>query len=39
MSAPRHGLAVVAEGKRVHLVAGGPQAGFSFSGAHELLRL
>ena len=35
----RHGLAVVAEGKRVHLVAGGPQPGFSFSDAHEVLEL
>jgi len=35
----RHSLAVVAEGKRIHLIAGGPQPGFSFSGAHELLRL
>jgi hypothetical protein len=39
MSVPRHGLAVVAEGKRVHLVAGGPQPGFSFSDAHEVLEL
>jgi hypothetical protein len=39
MSVPRHGLAVVAEGKRVHLVAGGPQPGFSFSDAHEVLQL
>jgi Kelch motif/Galactose oxidase, central domain len=39
MAAPRHGLAVVAEGKRVHLVAGGPQPGFSFSDAHEVLEL
>jgi Galactose oxidase, central domain/Kelch motif len=39
MSVPRHGLAVVAEGNRIHLVAGGPQPGFSFSDAHELLQL
>ena len=39
MSVPRHGLAVVAEGNRIHLVAGGPQAGFSFSDAHEVLQL
>lgn len=39
MSVPRHGLAVVAEGKRIHLVAGGPQPGFSFSDAHEVLQL
>jgi Galactose oxidase, central domain/Kelch motif len=39
MSFARHGLAVVAEGKRVHLVAGGPLPGFSFSDAHEVLQL
>jgi Galactose oxidase, central domain/Kelch motif len=39
MNVPRHGLAVVAEGKQVHLVAGGPQPGFSFSDAHEVLEL
>jgi hypothetical protein len=39
MSVPRHGLAVVAEAKRVHLIAGGPQPGFSFSDAHEVLQL
>jgi len=39
MSVPRHGLAVVAEGRRVHFVAGGPQPGFSFSDAHEVLAL
>jgi Galactose oxidase, central domain/Kelch motif len=39
MSVPRHGLAVVAEGNRIHLVAGGPQPGFSFSDAHEVLQL
>jgi hypothetical protein len=30
---------VVAEGERVHLVAGGPQPGFSFSDSHEVLEL
>jgi hypothetical protein len=30
---------VLAEGKRVHLIAGGPQPGFSFSDAHEVLQL
>ena len=39
MSVPRHGLAVVAVGNRIHLVAGGPQPGFSFSDAHEVLQL
>jgi hypothetical protein len=37
MRVPRHGLAVVAEGNRVHFVAGGPSPGFSFSDAHEVL--
>jgi hypothetical protein len=39
MSVPRHGLAVVAEGNRVHFVAGGPQPGGSFSDAHEILEV
>ena len=39
MSVPRHGLAVVAEGNRIRLVAGGPQPGFSFGDAHEVLQL
>jgi Galactose oxidase, central domain len=34
---PRHGLAVVADGNRVHFVAGGPEPGGSFSDAHEVL--
>ncbi|HMG26143.1 MAG TPA: hypothetical protein VKH36_04945 [Acidimicrobiia bacterium] len=37
LQVPRHGLAVVAEGNRVHFVAGGPQPGASFSDAHEVL--
>jgi hypothetical protein len=37
MRVPRHGLAVVAEGNRVHFIAGGPTPGFSFSDAHEVL--
>jgi len=37
LEVPRHGLAVVAEGDRVHFVAGGPQPGASFSDAHEVL--
>jgi hypothetical protein len=39
MRVPRHGLAVVAEGNRVHFVAGGPSPGFSFSDAHEVLEV
>jgi Kelch motif protein len=39
MRVPRHGLAVVADGDRVHFVAGGPKPGFSFSDAHEVLEL
>ena len=34
---PRHGLAVVAEGNRVHFVAGGPQPGATFCDAHPVL--
>jgi Kelch motif len=37
LSTPRHGLAVAAEGNRVHFVAGGPQPGASYSEAHEVL--
>jgi hypothetical protein len=37
MQVPRHGLAVVAEGDRVHFVAGGPQPGATYSDAHEVL--
>jgi hypothetical protein len=39
MKVPRHGLAVAAEGNRVHFVAGGPEPGGSFSDAHEVLEL
>ena len=37
MEVPRHGLAVVAEGDRVHFVAGGAQPGATYSDAHEVL--
>jgi K+-sensing histidine kinase KdpD len=37
MEVPRHGLAVVAEGNRVHFVAGGPQPRATYSDAHEVL--
>jgi galactose oxidase-like protein len=39
MRVPRHGLAVVAEGNRVHFIAGGPEPGGSFSDAHEVLEV
>ncbi|HMF83573.1 MAG TPA: hypothetical protein VKI01_09880 [Acidimicrobiia bacterium] len=39
LQVPRHGLAVVAEGDRVHFVAGGPQPGATFSDAHEVLEV
>jgi Galactose oxidase, central domain/Kelch motif len=39
MRVPRHGLAVVADGNRVHFVTGGPRPGFSFSDAHEVLEV
>jgi hypothetical protein len=39
MRIPRHGVAVVAVGNRVHFVAGGPQPGGSFSDAHEVLEV
>jgi hypothetical protein len=39
LKVPRHGLAVVAEGNRVHFIAGGPSPGFSFSDAHEVLEV
>jgi hypothetical protein len=34
---PRHGLAVVAIGRSLHVVSGGPQPGATFSTAHEVL--
>jgi hypothetical protein len=36
---PRHGLGVVAVGTTIHVVAGGPQPGLAFSGAHEAIDL
>ena len=35
MQAPRHGLAVVGLGDRLHVIAGGPEPGLFVSGAHE----
>ena len=37
MPVPRHGLGVVAQGRRVFTVQGGPQPGFHFSSAIEAL--
>ena len=37
MPVPRHGLGVVAQGRRVFTVQGGPQPGFHFSNAIEAL--
>jgi Kelch motif/Galactose oxidase, central domain len=39
MRTPRHGVAVVAVGDRIHFVAGGPEPGGSFSDAHEVLEV
>jgi hypothetical protein len=36
---PRHGLAVVAVGRRVFVIAGGPKPGLFVSGANESLDL
>jgi len=37
MPTPRHGLAVVPSRGRVFVVSGGPQPGFAFSNAVEIL--
>ena len=37
MPTPRHGLGVVARGRRVFTVEGGPQPGFAFSNTLEAL--
>ena len=37
LAQPRHGLAVVAVGDRLHVVGGGPRPGLTVSGAHEVL--
>jgi hypothetical protein len=37
MTVPRHGLAVVAVGNRIHLVSGGPEPGLTVSVDHEVL--
>jgi serine/threonine-protein kinase PknK len=39
MAVPRHGLAVVAVGDALHLIAGGPEPGFAFSVVHEVFEL
>jgi hypothetical protein len=37
MPTPRHGLAAVALGGRIHVLSGGPRPGGSYSDAHEVL--
>ena len=37
LAVPRHGLAVVAVGSELHMIAGGPEPGFAFSVEHEVL--
>jgi N-acetylneuraminic acid mutarotase len=39
LEVPRHGLAVVAVGKRLHIIGGGPQPGLFVSDAHEVFDL
>jgi hypothetical protein len=39
LAVPRHGLAVVAVGSDLHVISGGPEPGFAFSVAHEVLRV
>ena len=39
LSVPRHGLAVVGIGRELHVIAGGPQPGFTFSRVHEVLEV
>lgn len=39
LSEPRHGLAVVGIGKRLHVIAGGPQPGLFVSAVHEVLAI
>ena len=39
MLTARHGLGVVAQGRRVFAVDGGPMPGFTFSSALEMLRI
>jgi hypothetical protein len=36
MAEPRHGLAVVGVGGDLHVIAGGPEPGLTFSTAHEV---
>lgn len=39
LATPRHGLAVVGRGQRLHVVSGGPQPGLFVSGAHEFFEI
>ncbi|MEX0664753.1 MAG: hypothetical protein WD598_08285 [Acidimicrobiia bacterium] len=36
---PRHGLAVIGVGRRLHVISGGPQPGAFYSTEHEVLRV
>ncbi len=38
LGSPRHGLAVVAIGRNLHIIGGGPRPGLTVSHAHEVLR-
>jgi hypothetical protein len=39
LATPRHGLAVVAVGQRLHVIGGGPRPGLFVSDAHEVLEV
>ena len=39
LEVPRHGVAVVAEGRRFHVIGGGPHPGLYVSDVHEVFEL
>lgn len=39
LAVPRHGVAVVADGRRLHVIGGGPEPGLYFSDVHEVFDL
>lgn len=39
LATPRHGLAVVALGSRLHVIGGGPEPGLTVSGVHEVFEI
>jgi N-acetylneuraminic acid mutarotase len=39
LEVPRHGVAVVADGHRLHVIGGGPQPGLFVSDVHEAFDL